>query len=90
MGPELDIMRGCESLRLAALTMREWWQLLEGSLNDRFRSRHTMPATAPRMITTPMAIGQDMRAETTPGGPYFLSSEVTMPEKMTEKTASMP
>ncbi len=49
-----------------------------------------MPATAPKMITTPMAISQDMRAKTTPIGPYFLSYEVTIPEKMTEKTASMP
>src|ERR1017187_949348 len=49
-----------------------------------------MPATAPRMITTPMAISQDIRAKTTPIGPYFLSSEMMVPEKMTEKTASMP
>jgi hypothetical protein len=38
--------------------------------------------------TTPMVVSQDMSAKTI--GPYFLSSEVTMPEKMTEKTASMP
>ena len=49
-----------------------------------------MPATAPKMITTPMAISQDIRAKTTPIGPYLLWLAVTMPEKMTEKTASMP
>src|SRR5689334_5929677 len=49
-----------------------------------------MPATAPRMITTPIAMKNDMRANTTPTGPYFRSFEMTMPEKTTEKTASMP
>jgi len=59
--------------------LRSGRDFLRAALNDRFRSRHTMPATAPRMITTPMAISQDMRAKTTPIGPYFLSSEVTTP-----------
>ena len=35
-----------------------------------------MPATAPKMITTPMAISQDIRAKTTLIGPHFLSSEM--------------
>ena len=57
---------------------------------DRPRSRHTAPATAPRMITTPIAMSQDMRANTTPINPYFLSSPITVLEKMYEKTTSMP
>jgi hypothetical protein len=39
------------------------------------------------MITTPIAMKNDMRANTTPTGPYFRSFEMTMPEKTTEKTA---
>ena len=57
---------------------------------DRSRSRQTSPTTAPRMMTTPMAISQDMSANTTPIGPYFLSSEITVPEKMNENTTSIP
>ena len=37
-----------------------------------------------------MAISQDMRANTTPIGPYFLSSEMTVPEKINENTTSIP
>ena len=37
-----------------------------------------------------MAISQDMRANTTPIGPYFLSSEMTVPEKINENTSSIP
>ena len=42
------------------------------------------------MITTPMAISHDMKAKTTPIGPYFLLSDVIMLEKMIEKTTSIP
>ena len=42
------------------------------------------------MITTPMAISHDMKAKTTPIGPYFLLSDVIMLEKMIEKTTSVP
>jgi hypothetical protein len=42
------------------------------------------------MITTPIAINQDMSAKTIPMGPYFWSSEITVLEKMKEKTTSIP
>ena len=64
--------------------------LARAALNDSPRSRHTTPAIAPRMITTPMAMNQDIRAKTTPMVPYFLSSEMTVPEKMIANTTAIP
>ena len=82
----LAVRSGSRGLRRAPVPP----QFLEGRPERQIRSCQTMPPTAPRIITTPMAISQDMSAKTTPIGPYFLSSEVTTPEKTTEKTASMP
>ena len=39
---------------------------------DRPRSCHTMPTTAPRMITTPIASRTDMMSNTMPIAPYLL------------------
>ena len=42
------------------------------------------------LVVTSIAINQDLSAKTTPMGPCFWSSEITVLEKVKEKTTSIP
>jgi hypothetical protein len=50
-------------------------------LRQFLRSSHTTPATAPRIITAPIAMNQVMMPKISPIGPYVLLSEMIVSEK---------
>ena len=70
-----------------------WSKLAESFASElvgNFLSFHTTPTIEPRMITTPMAMRYDIKARTTPIGPYFFSLPMTIFENTKWKTIAMP
>src|SRR5262249_52778608 len=79
-----------DDARVTTVGQDERFSFRNAAANDRPRSSQTRPVTAPKMITTLRAIRYVISAKIVPIGPYSLYWEMTMLEKKTEKTATMP